>query len=87
MSEKILHDLLTSLNTKLDTIIKLIVLTKSASKSQSELIWMLSVAGLQPKEIASMIGTTPNTVRVMLFAARKQKGKGKKVKPKEAGAK
>ena len=86
MSEKILHDLLTSLNAKLDTIIKLIVLTKSDNKSQSELIWMLSVAGLQPKEIASMLGTTPNTVRVMLFAVRKQKSKGKKVKVKEAEA-
>lgn len=72
---KITVDLLTSLNTKLDTIIKLMVLTKAESKSQTELIWLLSSAGLQPKEIAGMIGTTPNTVRVMLFALRKQKGK------------
>ncbi len=86
MSEKILQDLLTSLNAKLDTIIKLIVLTKSDNKNQSELIWMLSAAGLQPKEIAHMLGATPNTVRVMLFNVRKQKGKGKKVKVKEAEA-
>lgn len=79
MSDKILHDLLTSLNVKLDTIIKLMVLTKSDNKNQSELIWMLSAAGLQPKEIANILGTTPNTVRVMLFAIRKQKSKGKKI--------
>ncbi len=83
MSDKIMHDLLTSLNTKLDTIIKLIVLTKSDKKNQSELIWMLSAAGLQPKEIANMLGTTPNSVRVMLFTIRKQKSKGKKVKTTE----
>jgi len=86
MSDKILQDLLTSLNEKLDTIIKLIVLTKSDNKSQSDLIRMLSAAGLQPKQIANMLGTTPNTVRVMLFAIRKQKSKGKKVKVKEAEA-
>lgn len=86
MSEKILHDLLISLNSKLDTIIKLMVLSKSDNKNQSELIWMLSAAGLQPKEIANMLGTTPNTVRVMLFAMRKQKRKGKKVTVKGAAA-
>lgn len=87
MSDKIFHDLLASLNSKLDTIIKLMVLTKSDNKNKSELIWMLSAAGLQPKEIANMLGATPNTVRVMLFAIRKQKIKRRKVKVKEAGAK
>ena len=78
MNEKILQDLITSLNSKLDTIIKLMVLTKAEDKTQSDLIWMLSNAGMQPTEIANMLGTTPNTVRVMLFAIRKQKGKAKK---------
>lgn len=79
MNDKILQELIVSLNAKLDTIIRLMVLVTSESKNQSELIWMLSNAGLQPKEIADMLGTTPNTVRVMLFAIRKQKRKGNKV--------
>ncbi|MGA2525700.1 MAG: hypothetical protein ABSF79_03670 [Smithellaceae bacterium] len=79
MNDKVLQNLIISLNSKLDAIIKLMVLFKSENKNQSELIWMLSHAGLQPKEIANMLGTSPNTVRVMLFAIRKQKGKAKKV--------
>jgi DNA-binding NarL/FixJ family response regulator len=65
---------------KLDTIIKLMILIATNDKSQSEQIWLLSAAGLQPKEIANILGTTPNTVRVMLFAMRKQKSKGRKNK-------
>lgn len=79
MNDKVLQDLIMSLNSKLDTIIKLMVLAKAEDKTQSDLIWMLSTAGLQPREIANMLGTSPNTVRVMLFAIRKQKGKAKKV--------
>lgn len=82
ISEKIIQDLITSLNTKLDTIIKLMVLLKAEDKSQSEQIWLLSTAGLQPKEIANILGTTPNTVRVILFGLRRQKSKGKKVQAK-----
>jgi len=79
ISEKIIQDLITSLNTKLDIITKLMVLLKAQDKNQSEQIWLLSAAGLQPKEIANILGTTPNTVRVILFGLRKQKAKAKKV--------
>jgi DNA-binding CsgD family transcriptional regulator len=79
MSEKILQDLITSLNTKLDVIVKLMVLLKAEDKSQSEQIWLLSSAGLQPKEIANILGTTANTVRVILSGLRKRKAKVKKV--------
>jgi DNA-binding CsgD family transcriptional regulator len=79
MSEKIIQDLIASLNTKLDIIIKLMVLLKAQDKNQSEQIWLLSAAGLQPKEIANILGTTPNTVRVILFGLRKRKAKVKKV--------
>ncbi len=82
MNDEAVQNLLASLNAKLDTIIKLMVLTKAETKSQSEQIWLLSSAGLQPKDIAEMLGTTSNTVRVMLFTIRKQKGKGKKVQAK-----
>jgi len=60
---------------KLDTIIKLMVLITTSDKSQSEQIRLLSAAGLQPKEIAEIINTTPNAVRVALFSIRKNKKK------------
>lgn len=82
MNDETVQNLLTSLNAKLDTIIKLMVLTKAEAKSQSELIWLLSLAGVQPKDIAEMLGTTPNTVRVILFTLRKKKGKGRKAQAK-----
>ncbi len=60
---------------KLDTIIKLMVLISTSEKTQSEQIWLLSAAGLQPKEIAEIVNTTPNAVRVTLSTMRKQKSK------------
>ena len=85
MSEKIIQDLITTLNSKLDVIIKLMVLLKVQDKSQSEQIWLLSAAGLQPKQIASIVGTTANTVRVNLFSLRKEKAKVKRVHGKGGG--
>ena len=41
--------------------------------SQSTLIKELSDAGIQPKRIAELMGTTSNTVRVALHAIRKNK--------------
>jgi len=58
---------------KLDAIIRLAVMSMTEGKSQTERIWLFSVAGLQPKEIASILNTTPNTVRVMLFNLRKSR--------------
>jgi DNA-binding CsgD family transcriptional regulator len=83
MSEKIIKDLIISLNTRLDIIIKLMVLLKAQDKNQSEQIWLLSAGGLQPKEIANILGTTPNTVRVILSGLRRQKAKPKKVQKRE----
>lgn len=83
MDERIFKDLIISLNAKLDTIIKLMVLLKTEDKNQSEMIWLLSSAGVQPKDIAEMLGTTSNTVRVALSVLRKQKKKGKKIYLKE----
>ena len=40
-----------------------------------EQIELLSKSGFQPKEIAELIGTTPNTVRVGLAALRKSSSK------------
>jgi len=60
---------------RLDTLIKLVATSLLAEKSQREQIELLSKVGLAPKEIAELIGTTPNTVRVALTAIRKAKKK------------
>lgn len=39
--------------------------------SQTVIIKELSEAGLQPKRIAEIVGTTPNTVRVAVYHAKK----------------
>lgn len=65
---------------KLTTIIKLLAVSLAEGKTQTEKIRILSTAGLAPKEIAEILGTTPNTVRVALSGLRKR---GKKVSPKE----
>lgn len=68
---------------ELQRISKLLALTVTRELIQKDRIELLSGIGFQPKEIADLIGTTPNTVRVALVDIRKkaQTGKGKTVKP------
>ena len=70
---------------KLDTLIRLTAIGLFGDKTQRDKIELLSSAGLQPKEIADLLGTTPNTVNVALSGIRKKKrGKAigsRKVKP------
>lgn len=47
--------------------------------SQIVIIKELSEAGLQPRRIAEIVGTTPNTVRVAVHHAKKAANKGKRV--------
>jgi DNA-binding NarL/FixJ family response regulator len=58
---------------KLDALIRLQVIGMTQGKSQTDQIWLYSTAGLQPREIAEQLGTTPNTVRVILFNLRKSR--------------
>ena len=58
---------------RFDSVIRVGVTGLSQGKSQSEQIWLLSRAGLQPKEIADFVDTTPNTVRVVLSNLRKSR--------------
>jgi len=51
---------------KLDKLIRLIAFSLIMDKTQNEQISLLSKAGFQPKEIAEIIGTSGNTVRVYL---------------------
>lgn len=57
---------------ELRRIVRLMTLSITKELSQREQIALLSTAGFQPKEIAELIGTTPNTVSVTLAHIRKQ---------------
>jgi len=50
----------------MDAIIKILALTLPKELTQADKIVLLSDAGFQPKEIAGILGTTPNTVSVTL---------------------
>lgn len=69
---------LRALEEKMDTLIKLVACGLIADKSQREQIEMLSRIGFSPKEIAGLIGTTSNTVSVILTGLRKTKKKSKR---------
>lgn len=56
---------------KLDTIMRLTAIALVHGKKQREQIKLLSLAGIGPKEIAGLLGTSPNTVNVTLSALRK----------------
>ena len=64
---------------KIDLLVKLTALNIVKDKDYKEQIELLSSIGLKPKEIADLLGKTPNNVRVRLSQIRKSKGKGKKV--------
>lgn len=68
---------------ELQRISRLLVLIAMKDQSQQkDQIAALSRVGLEPKEIADLLGTTPNTVRVALVDIRKkaktEKGKIRK---------
>jgi DNA-binding CsgD family transcriptional regulator len=60
------------LGKKIDMLNRLLAIGLVGGKRQRDQIRLLSVAGMGPKEIADLIGTTPNTVNVALSALRKE---------------
>lgn len=56
---------------RLDRIVRMIAVDMSKGLRQREQIALLTRAGLKPKEIAEIVGTSSNTVRVELVALRK----------------
>jgi len=62
----------TELSEKLDRMMKLLAVQAMGDKTITESIRRLSSLGFQPKEIAELTGTTPNTVRVFLSVMRKK---------------
>jgi DNA-binding CsgD family transcriptional regulator len=62
---------------KLDMLIRLQALSMvSRFESSKEKIHFLATAGMQPKEIADLLQTSPNTVSVTLSKSRKGKKSG-----------
>ena len=67
---------------KMDQILRILAALATKDMKQREQIALLNRAGLQPKNIAELLGTSSNTVRVELVALRKVKGgKGRKKSP------
>ncbi len=65
---------LTEISTKLDTLIRLVALDLIRDiKTQTEKIAKLSDAGFQPKQIAEILMTSSNAVRVALVSIRKKR--------------
>lgn len=60
---------------RLDVLIRLTAVGLCADKTQKEKIQVLDAAGLAPKQIADIIGTTRNTVSVALVGLRKERKK------------
>jgi CRP-like cAMP-binding protein len=68
---------------RLDLLIRLTAVSILSGKQQKEQVELLGRAGLAAKDIASLVGTTRNTVSVALSRMKKATGKGKKTKKKE----
>jgi len=61
---------------KLDILIKLVAMNAVGNQPLREQIRRLDAIGLAPKEIAAILGKSPNHVRVELTYLRKQKKSG-----------
>ena len=57
---------------RLDTLIRLVATALCAERPQKDKIRILAGAGLAPREIAEIVGTTPNTVSVSLSGMRRK---------------
>lgn len=63
---------------------KLLILLLTKELPQNEKIAFLDKSGFQPKDIAEILNTTPNTVRVSLARIRKNSKKRNKLDAQES---
>jgi DNA-directed RNA polymerase specialized sigma24 family protein len=68
-------------NQKLDRALRLLAAIATRGLSQTDQIALLDRAGFAPKEIAEIVGTTSNTVRVSLVSIRRATTQGKRKRP------
>jgi tRNA A22 N-methylase len=59
---------------KMDMLVRLSAIGLINGRKQKDQIRLLSIAGMGPAQIAELIGTTPNTVNVVLSGLRRTKG-------------
>ena len=62
---------------RLDKILRILAAIATKEMKQRDQIALLSQASLQPKDIADLLGTSSNTVRVELVALRRTRGRKK----------
>lgn len=72
---------------RLNMLVKLSALNFIRDKDFREQVIILSEIGIQPKDIAEILGKTPNNVRVTLSLIRKEKHNKSLSKLKELGSK
>lgn len=73
---------LSEISAKLDTLIRLSAFNVVKDiKSQKKQVEVLSEVGFGPSQIATIIGTTANTVNVTLSAIRKEKSRKESEEP------
>ena len=63
---------------KLDRVLRLLAVIAVKGMSQTDQIAILDRVGFAPKEIAEIVGTTSNTVRVGLVGIRRAAAQGKR---------
>jgi hypothetical protein len=63
------------LSQKMDTLIKLIAINALKGKNLTDQVGILSEVGLQPSEIAVILGTDPSTVSTLKGRVKKKKTK------------
>lgn len=66
------------MNEKLDRMLRLLAVVAVKGLSQTDQIAVLNRIGFPPKEIAEIVGTTANTVRVTLVGIRRAAAHGKR---------
>src|SRR5438309_9622395 len=66
---------------KLDRVLRLLAVIAVKGMSQTDQIAILDRVGFAPKEIAEIVGTTSNTVRVGLVSIRRAAAQGKRRRP------
>lgn len=67
------ENVLKEISKKLDILIKLTATGAVGDQSLREQIRMLDAVGLRPRDIASILGKSPNHIRVELACLRKKK--------------
>ena len=70
-----------SVLTKLDHLLRVLTVSVTKGMKQNEQIVLLDRVGLQPKEIADLLGTSAHTVSAALYTLRKSKEGKRRVMP------